>query len=66
MRPRTENNYHNLKYLCLKDFHSHIGHKPTRTLFQYVMINMEGKNYYVQAYTSRQREREKTLPFDLI
>ena len=63
MRPRTESNYHNLKYLCLKDFHSHIGHKPTRTGFQYVMNNNREKNCHVQTYIGR---KKKNLSPDLI
>lgn len=56
MGPSTESNYHNLKYLCLKDFHSDIGHKPSRTWFQYVMNNTWENNYHVQTYTGREKK----------
>lgn len=64
--PSTESNYHNLKYLCLKDFHSHIGHKPSRTWFQYVMDNTWKRNYHVQTYTGREEKKKKhKKPFSL-
>lgn len=56
MGPSTESNYHNLKYLCLKDFHSDIGHKPSRTWLQYVMNNIWENNYHIQTYTGREKK----------
>lgn len=63
MGPSTECNYHNIKYLCLKDFHSHIVINQAEHDFSMLWIILERE---ITMSRHILVEKKKKLSLDLI